>query len=144
MNQSQQALFDQEVETLFDMGKPKDSKGAWRYNIWPVIRAGRGDVEKAWKKLAKGKDEAQRTKLIEKIRCSLPEIARLRNGELQQKCMAQPVIMSRFLNDKRWLDWGGKEEKIKPTMKCTYTDCTLDVHGPRFDLCTNHLGRTYG
>ncbi len=127
------------IEILWNLAKPKDSKGAWRQNLWPVIRTGRGDLERGWKTVMHGKSEAFKSNTLGLIKLAFPILAKQRKGEGSK--MPQPVGIGRFVRDKRWL--GCMDSPDKPAPKVNMCACGKPVHGPRFDKCTDCLALAY-
>ena len=89
------------IERIWALAKPKDTKGLWRSNCWPIIKTSRGALENACNKLFAKKTDEEKVEILKKIELSLPEIAKARKND---KHMPQPIVVSRFINEKRWLD----------------------------------------
>ena len=106
------------IEEIWNLAKPKDNKCRWKHNVWPIIRSSRGDLERAWSTVTRGKSEEEKLDMVNKIELALPELAKVRAAEQKAGSMAQPVGVGRFLRDKRWLDCIETKEEKKLEKRC--------------------------
>jgi len=135
------------LDEIWMLAKPKDNNGAWRHDIWPVIRTSRGDLDRAWNTAMSKKSDIYKENTLNLIKLALPVIAKQRKGEQRTGKMPQPVGIGRFIRDKRWIGCCDEREETKKSAnstKCTAAGCPNETHGPLFDKCTDHLARMYG
>jgi len=127
------------LDELWMLAKPKDSKGAWTEDIWPIVRTNRGDLEKAWNTVMRGKSDIEKQNTLGLIKLALPVIAKQRKGEKQARKMAQPVGIGVFIRGKRWIGCCDAPEVTQKTNgKCSVDDCNNPAQSERLPVCIDH------
>jgi hypothetical protein len=132
-----------ECNLLWDMAITY--KKGWQLDPSPVVRGDREPLRRAWTSLTKNKPEHQRDELMKVIREAIYKQTLFRK---QQKAagesIPQPVMMSVFINKRRWerevVLEGEEIKEEKQTHICSHKDCDNEVMGPSFNLCTKHYG----
>lgn len=125
---------DEEIDKLWFLAKAKDAAGKWKSNIWPVIRTDRGDLERAWALVSKGKTEEDRASMVKAVGLALPEQAKGRQREKDIGFMPQPVGIGTYIRKKRWFDPITKDEDIE-IRQLPDCQCGQPVMGPSFKHC---------
>ena len=137
-----------EIERLWNLAIPHYNRkdgSRWQDDNNPIVRGDYGDLEKAWKSATKAMSELQRDDFMKVIESALQKQTLFRAQQRKsQQFVAQPVLVSRWINAKRWKNdviLEGEEEKpTKILGKCNYPGCTDFVHGPKYKQCGQHLG----
>ena len=115
-------------------------KKGWREDNCPVVRGDYGDLERAWIKLTKGKAEHQRDLLMKQIGEAIERQGEFRRQERASgEFVPQPILISAFLNKKRYLDPIDVEAEKPVTKLGKCWKCDRPVHGPAFKGCWEHL-----
>lgn len=135
--------MDRKYEIQHLMSLACTRKKGWHEDNCPVVRGDYGDLEKAWNKLSKAKAEHQRDALMKQIESAIQSQKEFRRQQrASETFVPQPVLISVFLNKKRYLDEvvleSQKEKPVTTLGKCW--KCDNPVHGPSFRGCFQHLG----
>lgn len=130
-----------EVDRLLQLSCTK--KAGWRQDNSPVVRGDRGDIENAWIKLTKAKVEHQRDALMKQIEVAIEGQREFRRQERAAgEHPAQPILISVFLNKKRFLDEvvlnGEKEKPVAEKRYCADPECEEEVVVRGYKLCFLH------
>ena len=117
-----------EIERLWNLAI--SHKKNWQQDNCPIVRGDYGDLEKAWKSATKSMSELQRDDFMKVIESALQKqtLFRAQQRKSQQR-VPQPVLVSRWINAKRWKNdviLEGEEDTTKTvTGKC---GCGKDIN----------------
>jgi len=129
-----------EVRRLLDLSITK--KTGWQQDDSPVVRGDYGDVERAWNRLTKAKAEHQRDALMKQIESAINNQRELRRRDRASgSFVPQPILISVFLNKKRFMDEIEVTEDSKQVADkrfCNHPGCSEEVAGPQFGKCFLH------
>ena len=119
-------------------------KADWYMDINPIVRDSKPKLKAAWQKVFKGGKPEENQKNFERFKLSIPALAKARSKQLKQTGkIPTPVGITVFVGNKRWegcLEEGAEVKQKKAVVKC---HCGEPVHGPKYDMCTHHLSRSY-
>jgi len=132
---------DDRCRKLYELARPVGDYHAFAWRESP------NTLQNHWGKATKGKSESEKDELLRLC---------LAAGVLQSKYRIDDERRGNRLNRPKGIaPWfaagdyykeliGPKDEKERTIRNtCTFNGCDEDVHGPRFDLCSDHLARTY-
>jgi hypothetical protein len=113
-----------EVDILWDLGIPKDAKGKWRFNNWPIVRGDYGDLERAWSTVTQGWSDEKRAETLKDIELTLPEQSKMRKLERESGAkVPQPKLIAAYIRAKRWMDTIGSFADKKTEIEKNRCQC---------------------
>ena len=130
-----------EIDHLWSLSITK--KAGWQQDNSPIVRGDYGDLESAWKKATKSMVEHQRDALMKEIESAIHTQKEFRRQQrASEQFVPQPVMISVFINKKRWKDdviiEDKKEVKKLNQRICDHPECNNEVMGPLFKKCALH------
>ena len=134
---------EEEIKVLWDMGVGQQKN--WKYSDIPIASRNPGAVENAWAKLTKKMSDEERLELLNKIKLAIVAQTRFRRDQrLAGDQEAQPVMLSRYLNEKRYDNPIASHAEIKEKkQEQRFCECGKLVH-PGHIKCEYHLSTSGG